>query len=202
MSIKPQKQKPSVQIEEGTHLARCIGMIHLGTSEYTYQGQKGRSNKIRITFEFPTETHVWKEGEEAKPFVVSSEYSLSFGTKSKLKPLLESWRGKKFTDEEIDEFDMTKLVGVPAMVSVIHNDKGYATISSITKVPKGLECPPQVNKSTVLDYDENWSDELFMTLPTFIQDKIRESDEYKALKGSIMGMNEEEARGIVDSIPF
>lgn len=200
MPITIQKSQPQVQIEPGTYMARCYSMIHIGTTSFEYMGETKKSNKVRITFELPTETKVFKEGEEPKPLVISQEYTLSLHEKSKFRPILESWRGKKFTEEEMDNFDVTKLVGVPAMISVIHNDKGYAEIATISKLPKGMECPPQFNENQVLAYDE-WNEELFQKLPDFLKKKIQSSEEYQKMKGGyIQPVDANEVSP--DEIPF
>lgn len=181
--IKAPKAQTAPQIEEGTYIARCYSMIQIGTALSTFTDENGdlkRINRIRIGFELPTETRMFKE--VMKPLVISQEYTLSLHKKSKVRPFLEAWRGKKFTDEETSEFDWTKLVGVPAMITVVHNDKGYAEIAGITRPPKGMECPAQVNANQVLEFD-NFNQELFEKLPDFLKDKIRASDEYKTLKG-------------------
>jgi len=182
MSIKAPRPQIAEQLEEGTYIARCYSMIHIGTIPTEWQGEKKKRNVVRIGFEFPTETKVFKEGDKPKPYVLSQDYTLSLGKKSKVRPMLEAWRGKKFTEEEIEEFDWTNLVGVPAMVTVVHNDKGYATIQNITKPPKGTECPSQVNPSQISDYD-NFNTELFDKLPDFIKSKMMSSDEYKKMTG-------------------
>lgn len=182
MSIKIPKPKVQLQIEPGSYMARCYSMIHIGTTEFEYMGQTKTSNKVRITFELPTETKVFKEGEQAKPLVISAEFALSLHKKSNLRPVLEGWRGKAFTDDEAENFELSKLVGVPAFVNIIHNEKGYAEIASISKMPKGMECPVQVNESQLLDY-ETFNEELFEKLPDFLKDKIKSSVEYKTLKG-------------------
>ena len=176
------KSKAVEQVEAGSYIARCYRMLHIGTTSYSWEGKDVTANKVQLTFELPTELKVFKEGEEAKPRVISAEYTLSMHKKSNLRPILEGWRGKVFTDEEVDNFDVATLVGVPAFISVLHNEKGYAEISSISKLPKGTECPPQVNPSVVLDY-ENFSELVFEKLPEFLQNKIRSSVEYKKLKG-------------------
>lgn len=183
MSITIPKSAPVVQVEPGTYIARCFSMVHIGTIEYDWNGQKNKSNKVRINFELPNELKVFKEGEGAKPVAIAVEYSLSFGKKSKLRPELEKWRGKAFTEEEMDNFDITKLVGVPAFITITENEKGYSEITGITKLPKGTECPSQINQSFILDYNENWSEEKFNQLPEFIRKKMVETPEYKALHG-------------------
>jgi len=206
MSIKAPKQQIREQVASGSYPARCYQMIHIGTIPSTYEGLTRMRNVIRITFELPTETKVFNEKVGEQPLVISAEYTLSLGDKSKLKPVLEGWRGKKFTDSEIEDFDITKLVGVPAMISIIHNEKGYAEISSISKLPKGMECPKQVNENQVLEYD-NWNEELFSKLPIFLRDKIVQSEEYKKLKGilndEIPVLNDDNSEEIsIENIPF
>ena len=168
----------------GSHVARCYGMIEVGTVEQVYQGETKKAHKVIIDFELPLETSVFREGEPEKPFVISKEYTLSFHEKSTLRAHLASWRGKPFSDSEAANFDITKLVGVPAMVNVIHKasadgTKTYANIASISPMPKGLVCPEQVNPSRVLSFSD-WNQEVFMGLPDWLANKISETPEYKA----------------------
>lgn len=172
-------------IEAGNYPARCFQMIHIGTGEENIQGQIKRLNKVRLTWELPTELKEWKEGEGEKPAVISKEFTLSMNEKSTLRKFLASWRGKDFTEEESRAFDITVLTGKPCLLNVIHKtskdgSKTYAEIGSVSPLPKGMTCDPQINKSSILSYD-NFDYALFETLPDFIKDKIKSSDEYKAM---------------------
>jgi hypothetical protein len=61
----------------GNHVARCIGMIDLGTQQGDYQGKTTHARKIVLRWELPNE--LISEGEWAgKPFVVSQFYTASF----------------------------------------------------------------------------------------------------------------------------
>ena len=54
---------------------------------------------------------------------------------------LESWRGRPFTDSELEGFDLDNLLSVPAMISVVHNavqGSVYANVAAIMKLPKGV----------------------------------------------------------------
>lgn len=181
-------------VPAGNHVARCYGMIQIGTVEQEYMGEKKKLHKVMVDFELPLETAVFKEGEEAKPFVISKDFTLSFNEKSTLRKMLESWRGKAFTDQEAANFDITKLVGAPCMLNIVHKasadgTKTYANITGITPIPKGLQCPEQINPTRVLAYDA-WNQELFMTLPEWLADKISSTPEYKA-KFSMDSPNQE-----------
>jgi hypothetical protein len=169
-------------IAAGTYAARCYQMIHIGTTEENILGQVKKLNKVRITWELPTETKVFKEENGEQPHVISKEFTLSMNEKATLRKFLEGWRGKSFTEKEAESFDITVLLGKPCMLSIIHkqakNGNTYAEISSVSSVPKGMNVPDQINPSKELNYDKfDW--ELFETLPDFIKDKMKQTDEFK-----------------------
>lgn len=172
-------------IEAGTYAARCFSMIHIGTIPVEYQGEIKQQNKVRISWELPTELKEFKEGEGQKPLVISKEFTLSMHEKSNLRHFLESWRGKGFTDDEAKGFDISKLLGKECMLSIIHKPKNtgggvYATISSVSTLPKGLVVPPQINQTFEFAYD-NFTNERFLALPDFIKDKMKQSQEFKLI---------------------
>jgi hypothetical protein len=161
-------------------------MIDLGTREEEILGQKKVVHKIRITFELPTELKVFNPEKGEQPCVISKEFTLSMNEKANLRAFLTSWRGKAFTEEEASAFDVTKLLGVPCLLNVIHKQgrkdptKVFDEIASATPMPKGMVCPPQVNPTFEFSHSE-WDWEKFNGLPNFLQEKIKQSEEYKAL---------------------
>lgn len=175
------------QIPSGTHIARCFEMIELGTITEPYMGEMKTAKKIRISWELPLETKTFNGIE--KPLVISSMYSLSMHEKSTLRKTLESWRGRAFTEAEVKAFDVTKLLGVPCMVTVLNEQKGDKTFSKVTgvsSIPKGLTCPSQFNPSFILSYDD-FDIEKFNKLPKFIKDKMMLSAEFKKISDSLNG---------------
>lgn len=136
---------------EGTHIARCYQVIDLGEQQTSF----GPKRKILVNFELPNELMA-----DGRPFSVGNRYTPSLNEKAILRQHLESWRGKAFTEGELEGFDIFKVLGHPAMVSVVHsesNGKNYANIKSVTALPRGMECPPAVNKFIAFnteDYDK------------------------------------------------
>lgn len=181
-TFAPKPQSQFVNAPEGTHLARCISFIHIGTIMDEYLGEAREFNKIRLTFELPQETKVFKEGEEAKPLVISQEYTLSMGEKANLRKLVEGMIGKSMVDGEADLFDVESLVGKACIINIKHKTskagKERAEIASAAPLMKGQECPPQVNPSKVLTYT-SWNTELFNEQPQFLRESIMSSKEYK-----------------------
>ena len=173
-------------IPTGNYPARCYSMIHIGTVEENILGTIKIINKVRITWELPTELKVFKEENGEQPIVISKEFTLSMHEKSTLRNYLKNWRGKDFTEEEANAFDITKLIGVPCMLNITHKkskdgQRTYAEIGSISTMPKGFECPPQINESFIFTY-ENFNENNFNKLPEFIRLKMITSEEYKKLK--------------------
>lgn len=172
--------QPREVIPSGNYVARCYRMIHIGTNYDTMYDKN--KDEIRITWELPTETRVFDEAKGEQPMVIDGRYTLSMHEKSNLRKMLESWRGAKFTDAQAEDFDITKLIGVPCMLNVIHNTKEertYANIGSVSPVPKGLPVPQEYNKPVIFDFDDNFNTEFVEELPDFIKDPIKSSIEYK-----------------------
>jgi len=167
----------------GTHIARCFSMIHIGTQNFEYQGESKKSNRIRLSFEIPHELRVFNDVE--KPLVIDKEFTLSLHEKSNLRKDLESWRGKAFTKKELENFDITNLIGAPCNISIIHKEsnsgKLFAFISNISKLSKGVECPEVINEYFEFNFTDKFNAEwLENTCPDWIKEQIKSSDEYKS----------------------
>ena len=173
-------------IPAGNYIARCYQMIEIGTVNELIMGENKVLKKVRIGWELPTELKVFNEEKGEQPFVRSKEYTLSMHEKSSLRADLKSWRGKDFTEEEARAFDITKLIGKPCMINIIHKPsksdptKIYDNIAGITPLPKGVTMPEQINPTFVLSYD-SFNQEAFEALPDFIKDKMKGSLEYAAI---------------------
>jgi len=171
-------------IEAGNYVARCYRMVEIGTCDEEFLGVKKQMHKVRIGWELPTELKIFNPEKGEQPCVIDKEYTLSLADKANLKKDLQSWRGKAFTDEEAEAFDITKLLGVSCMLNIIHVQgkkdptKTYQAIGSVSPMPKGLLCPPQVNETFVFDF-ENFDEMKFNTLPDFLKEQIAKTPEYK-----------------------
>lgn len=138
---------------EGNHIARCWLVCDLGVQ--LVQGQfGGLKHQMQLGWELCDEN--MKDG---RPFSVFSRYTVSLHEKSKLRPMLESWRGKKFTADELKGFDVEKLAGVACMLNVTHNvsgDRTYANIAAVTPLPRGMKAPAVRNELIVFSTADEW----------------------------------------------
>ena len=163
----------------GTHVARCVRLIDLGTHHGEWQGTPTVRNQVYIGWELPNELDSFND--KMQPYVVGMFATNSLNEKSKLRPLLEAWRGRGFTTEELMKFDLANILGQPCLLTVVHETKDGKTKAKVLgagKLVKGMECPPQVNPSQQFFIDE-WNNAVFESLPEGFQKIIRESDEYK-----------------------
>lgn len=177
----PKSNSQKTLVPSGTHIARTIGLIYIGTIESEWKGEKKSLYKIRLTWELPNKTHVFKEGDKPKPFTISREFTFSMGPKSNLRPIVEGIIGTSLKDEEANNFDLNEVLGKPCLISVSHEEGQsgvYAAVKSCTPIIEGMTCPPQINETKVLDYSK-WDQEYFDSLPDFIKEKIESSNEYK-----------------------
>lgn len=165
----------------GNHKARCVSIIDLGTQEINWQGQIKYQKKVRITWELPEETKVFKEENGEQPYLLSKVYTISLGEKANLRKDLESWRGAALTQQELNAFELESILDKPCMLQVIHreyNDKMYANISSVAGLPKGVTMPERITDLKLFEL-KNPDQKVFDSLSDFIKEKIKKSPEYQ-----------------------
>lgn len=187
----------------GTHLARCIKLIDLGTqySEVFHESY----HRCLLSWELPEEEIT--EGQySGQPFVVSKEYTLSLGSKANLRKDLQSWRGREFTKEELDGFDLVNILDKTCMLSIVHttsksSGKIWPSITAITAPPKSAVVPPRVNPIVTFFIDD-WNQLDFNELPRWIAEKIAQSEEYKKKHGDVSAPVAKKNSDFDDDIPF
>lgn len=163
----------------GNHIARCYLVVDLGTQKGEYQGKPTSARKVSIRFELCNE--LMTEGEMAgKPFSVGKIYTASLGEKANLRKDLESWRGRSFTEAELQGFSGKNILGKPCMINVGRTEKGKGKIMSVAAMPKGMEAPAMVNKAVWFHLDE-FDAQVFEALSKWTKGEIIKSPEYVAM---------------------
>lgn len=160
--------------EIGNHVARCIRVIELGTQRNEYQGKESFKKQTLVVWELPTE-----KMDDGKPFILSKWYTASLNEKANLRRDLENWRGKPFTEAELEGFDQRNILEKPCLLNVIKNDKGKVVIGSVAAVPKGTTVPPQINESLFYDIDDH-NETVWAKISEGIKKIIMQSEERKA----------------------
>ena len=170
----------------GSFLARLYRIIDIGTQTTEWMGKKKMQRKIIAMFELHGEDNDGQplQTVEGKPLIVSKRYTLSLDEKATLRKDLEAWRGKAFTQEELDGFNLEVLLGKCCMVSVTHSTydgKEYANIAGISQVPAALKKlgePVGVNEPMIFTLDP-FDQDKFNKLSEGMQGVIKKSAEYR-----------------------
>ena len=154
----------------GTFTGTCFWVVDLGMQETEYQGETKIQHKVYIAFELTTEKMM-----DGRPFMTGNSYTLSLSENAKLRAHLESWRGRKFTDQELEGFDLQTILGKSCSISIIHNTgnngKTYANISSIGSPMKGVTITPPINECIFYSLEDN-DIEAFSKLPGWLRNKV------------------------------
>jgi hypothetical protein len=137
------------------------------------------TDKIRLTFDLCNETKVFKEGEEAKPFSISREFTYSFNVKGNLRAFIEGMIGTKLHDDEAYGFNLEDLLGDPCLLNVVHTEKEgnvYSNIQNASPLPKGMKAPELVNETRSIDINSTPAN-VIDELPEFLKKKMYASEE-------------------------
>lgn len=157
---------------EGQYIGRCFKIIDMGTQTTTGQFGTKEQHKVMISWEL-------LDGEkmaDGRPFSVSQFYTVSLHEKAKLRADLEAWRGKKFTKEELEGFDLSTVLGAYCMIQVVHSEDGkYANVQTIMSY-KG-DKPEPVNPNVVFDID-NPNMDVFNGMSDNMKAKITSAPEW------------------------
>lgn len=142
MSTKVKRPKSNFKpAPEGLHPAVCVDVWDIWTEQRREDWGGGLQDKTRIVWQIDR-TYTDDNGKE-RIFEVSQMYTASLHEKAKLRQHLESWRGRKFTDEELEGFELEKLIGINCQVQVIHNISSqgdtFANVQTIVPALKGRE---------------------------------------------------------------
>lgn len=196
------------QAPAGTHVARCVRLIDIGTQFGEYQGKPNAARKVVVAWELPNERIT--EGQDVgKPFLVNKWYTASLGEKANLRRDLVNWRGREFNDDELKGFEAKKILGTTCMLALTPNEKGKIRVTGVMKLPKGTEAPKQVNPSIYFSLErDEFSEATFKSLAEFWQNEIKKSPEWADLQGKPGPVKASAAAGtgpfddMEDDIPF
>ena len=179
VSAKPTSSTPP--LEAGSYLARCVQLIDLGEQMNELAGKLQR--QVMLMFEIPSE-RIIVNGED-KPRMISATYTASLSDKAKLRGVLESWRGKQFTEDELACFDLRKILNVECLLSVIEKTSKtgnkYSSIGSISRCMKGVAVPPAETPIFAFDLDEDDCLAKLATLPDWVQERVKQGETYKEM---------------------
>ena len=150
-------------IPVGMHRALCINYFDVGYQP-GYQGA-APAHKIVVLWE------IEPKNIQGKRFTITKIYTASIAEKSNLGQDLVSWRGRPFTDQEREGFDLDNIKGKACQLNVIPNGQGEKV-----KVGSVLPAMRQVNQTTgKSELTMHWQPETPADfIPNFVKKMIAE----------------------------
>lgn len=157
-------------VPEGTHVAICYSVVDLGDQINPFSEET--ISEVLLTWEIPGERL-----EDGRPHAISQRYRASLHEKAKLRAHLEGWRGRRFTEEELEGFHLRNVLGKPCLLSVAHKttQKGsvWASVISVMALPRGADVPGKTeNPLVAFDLDDP-DPGIFEKLPEWVQERIK-----------------------------
>lgn len=193
-------------MDAGTYPARIVQVLDMGVQEQQpFKGEpKPPVQELMVTYEFADEFIKDEDGNdvEDKPRWLSETFALY----SLQSDLAKSTKRYYAIDPECEaDGDWTILTGRPVMVTVVNNPgkgknagKVFNNIASISAMRKkeADKLPELKNPAKVLDLDDADTADIMLTLPEWIQDKIKNGLEWEgcAVQKALDGGAKKEAK--------
>jgi hypothetical protein len=171
-------------IEAGVHIATCYLICDIGTHHNDVYEKD--AHQVVLGWEIPEQRADFTIDGVKKnlPLVVTKTFTVSLHKKAGLRLVLEAWRGKPFTDDELRGFDLKNVMGKSCQIQIMHKtngDKTYANIAALMPLPKGMKPPAQETPSQWFALEENGP--IPDNIPKWLVDKIHASKEWIATNG-------------------
>lgn len=174
-------EKKRELIPEGSYDAICYGVVELGTHTRVSKFGTKTNPEIMLMFEIPElEMTYEKDGKEVTaPRVINQKFNQFMADKANLRKFLEAWRGKSFTDEEVETFSVDNVLGKGITLAIEHSQDGkYANIKSVAPLHKSVKLGKPYNPIINFGISDIHS-EAFNDLYDWLKKIIMDSEEFK-----------------------
>ena len=132
----------------------CIGVYDIGLQATNFQGVEKVQRKVIFLWE------TTKKDSGGSPFIMAKKYTASMFDKANLRKDLESWNGKKYTDEQAKKVDIELFNGKNGLLNIVHSDdEKYANVAGITPLMEGMP-PIKATITTLPDGLKKWIDKM------------------------------------------
>lgn len=174
-------------MEAGTYPARVVQIIDLGVQKQpAFQGEeKPDRQNIMMTYEFVDEFMKGEDGEDdlERPRWLSEDFPLFPLSSERAK---STQRYLALDPNVTHNGDFSHLLGTPVNVTVVESPskkdptRVYNNVAAVSAMRKkdADKCPPLVNESRLFDLDSP-DVEVFLALPKWIQDRVKNGVEYE-----------------------
>lgn len=162
------------KLENGVYTAVSSAIIDLGLQ------RNEKFEKVQRKFVL-----IWNIlGEEVEingeklPRTISKEYSFSLHEKSALRKDLQAWRGKAFSEEELQGFNILTILNKACQLQIIleeKNNKKYNNIAGIMSLPKGTQIE-SLESTYYFDIEDTKTWGNYCKISNWIKEKIKKAE--------------------------
>lgn len=121
---------------EGVTQSVLVDVIDLGMLTTNYNGESKTAHKVNFVWQ------VNERKDDGSRFLVFQRLTLSLHPKATLRKIVETLRGRKFSDEEAESgFELDDLKGSNALLTIVQNtvgDRVYANVTGVAPLMKGM----------------------------------------------------------------
>lgn len=182
-------------VREGMHHAICYGIWDIGT--HFNPAFSKWAHQCIFVWELPEERGTF-DGKDL-PRAISKRFTVSLHEKAELRKYLQTWRGRAFTEKELEGFDVKAVLGANCYVQVIHkkkDDKTFANVVGVTPLPKGTIKREPENALKFFSFEDGTN--IPEGTPEWISDQIKSAKEW----GGEGQVQDEDPPPPDDDIPF
>ena len=156
----------------GVYMAKCYLMADIG-EQYNKMNDSWKT-QIIIGWEIEDE-YIEIDGQN-HPRTMHKYYTNSLHKNATLRAVLETWRGRPFTSEELEGFDLRNIVGAGCQLQIEHKTKEngdiFANIKAIMALPRGMKLSPP-SQRICFDMDTDLGK--LETMPKVVQNAVAKS---------------------------
>lgn len=198
---------------EGQHVMVCARIVDLGTQPGSPMFPTPK-RKLMVGWELPEIMHEYTDADgkpRSAPLLHVERFTVSFHEKATLRQRLESWRGTPFTKKDFagppDGFHLRKLIGIPALVQIVHkheDGKTFANMNAIMKPPKVLfdQFKNKLDGQPIFFDLDSFEQAEFDRLSDRVKETIQRSPEYQRLFAQAPEGQAQAGAPIMDRGPF
>jgi hypothetical protein len=114
--------REDASVPPGEYQAVCCDVLDLGDRDIGY----GFRRYVKV---------VWQLGPEHKHATIGRMYAATLAPRSSLRTMLEQWRGRPLSAEDVMRFDLERVIGVQAvLVTGLRNTQAGVPVATVTAV--------------------------------------------------------------------
>ena len=172
LNIREMTDTSFINLKPGTYKSRVTGVAELGLQETTYKDVQKIQKQIALLFSV-------FENDGSTPVILGKSFAMTIRDNATLRKAIIAIRGKDFTPEELNDWDLAELLGLPCLITIDQYERKGYTNMAIKQITTSLtdSTTPEIEVKDYIYFDiddmETWTS--FTRMPKWLQIKINNS---------------------------